>query len=298
MLLSRFTLSLLALTTFPLPLFAQTPPETPAAPAPVAPAPVAPAPVAPAPVAPAPVAPAPVAPAPVAPENMVLIAGGEGWMGTDDADSSNENQRDNVPLNANDARPRHRVKVAPFFLDKTMVTCAQYKKFCDATGTPAPPDWNGGAVPTGKADFPVFRVNWYEASAFANWAGKRLPNESEWERAARGEEGRIYPWGNDWDPSKLVWDSGGPRAVGSKPEGASPQGVLDLAGNGFEWTSSWFDAYPGAPVKVPEFGQSLKVVRGGGWRGADFLPKGWYRGVNRPQSRIEWVGFRCAKDTK
>ncbi len=275
MTLSRFPLALLALTAFSVASQAQTP----GAAAPVAP-----------------VAVAPVAATPVAPEGMVFIPGGEFWMGTDDADGSDNNQRDNVPLSANDARPRHRVTVAPFFIDKTLVTCAQYKKFCDATQIPPPPDWNGGEIPSGRADLPVTRINWYEASAYANWAGKRLPTESEWERTARGTEGRIYPWGNDWDDSKAVWNSNGPQPVGSKPEGATPEGVLDMAGNGFEWTSSWFDAYPGAPVKVPEFGQSLKVLRGGGWRGNPFLAKGWYRGVNRPQSRIQWATFRCVKD--
>lgn len=228
---------------------------------------------------------------------MVLIAGGEGWIGTNDADSSDNNQRDNVPLNANDARPRHRAKVAAFFLDKTMVTCAQYKKFCDATQIPSPPDWNGGEIPTGRAETPVFHVNWYEASAYANWAGKRLPTEIEWERAARGDEERLYPWGNEWDQSKVVWDASEAQPVGSKPAGATPQGLLDMAGNGFEWTSSWFEAYPGAPVAVPEFGQILKVVRGAGWRGdGGRLAKNWYRGVNRPNSRLEWLGFRCAQD--
>ena len=291
MMFSRFTLSLLAITAFSAsaPLQAQTP-DAAAPNAPVLTAPVLTAPVLTAPV--------PVAPVPVAPDGMVFIAGGEFVMGTNNSDGSDNNQRDNVPLSSNDARPQHTATVAPFFIDKNFVTCAQYKKFCDETKFPPPPDWNDGEIPAGRADFPVTRVNWYEASAYANWAGKRLPTESEWERAARGTQGRNYPWGNDWNASKAVWDIGGLSAVGSKPEGATPEGVLDMAGNGFAWTSSWFDAYPGAPVKVPEFGRSLKVVRGGGWRGGTNLAMGWYRGVNRPQSRIEWVGFRCAKDAK
>ncbi len=272
MLLSRFTLSLLVLTAISPHIQAQTAPNLPGAVA--------------------------APPAPIPPENMAFIAGGDFWMGTNETDRTDDNQRDNIALHANDARPRHRAKTGPFFLDKTQVTCAQYKAFCDATKTPTPPDWTGGQIPPGRAAFPVMRVNWYEASAYANWAGKRLPTEGEWERAARGTEGRTYPWGNDWDQSKLVWDSEGPRAVGSKPQGASPEGVLDLSGNGFEWTSSWFEAYPGAPVKIPEFGRSLKVVRGGGWRGGESNASGWYRGVNRPQSRVEWIGFRCAKDAK
>jgi formylglycine-generating enzyme required for sulfatase activity len=131
--------------------------------------------------------------------------------------------------------PRHRASNAAFFLDKTEVTNAQYKKFCDATGYAPPPHWKAGNFPEGQGDFPVTRVNWYEATACANWMGKRLPTESEWERAAGGTEGRLYTWGNTWDASRLVWDTDGPRAVGSKPQGASPEGALDLNGNVLEW---------------------------------------------------------------
>ncbi len=232
-----------------------------------------------------------------APEGMALIPGGDGWMGTDETDGTDNNQRDNVPLHANDARPRHRVTVAPFYMDKTLVTCAQYKLFCDATKIPVPPDWNDGKIPLGRENCPVFHINWYEASAYANWAGKRLPTETEWERAARGDEDREYPWGAGFDESKIAWNLDKPLPVGSRPSGATPQGLLDMAGNGYEWTSSWFEAYPGAPVKVPEFGRSLKVARGGGWRGdGGRLTRNWQRGVNRPISRLEWLGFRCAKD--
>ncbi|HEX8465216.1 MAG TPA: SUMF1/EgtB/PvdO family nonheme iron enzyme [Abditibacterium sp.] len=233
---------------------------------------------------------------PVPPEGMVYVPAGEFFMGTNESDESDNNQRDNVPLKANDARPRHTARSGAFFIDKTEVTNAQYKKFCDAMGYPAPPMWNDGQFPAGEADFPVTRVNFYEASAYAAWAGKRLPTEIEWEHAARGDDGRNYPWGAYWDENRVVWDTNGPQKVGSIPDGASPYGALDMAGNVFEWTSSWFDAYPGAPVKVPEFGKTLKVVRGGGWTGGRQLAMTWYRGVNRPQSRIEWVGFRCAKD--
>ena len=231
-----------------------------------------------------------------APEGMVLVAAGEFWMGTDEADRSDNNQRDNVPLTANDARPRHRAKTGAFWIDKTEVTCAQYQKFCAATGIPTPPDWTGGNFPEGKADFPVTRVNWYEASAYARWAGKRLPTEAEWEHAARGEDGRQFPWGSNWDGNRAVAGNEGPLAVGSHPNGASPFGALDMAGNVFEWTSSWFDAYPKSPTTQPDFGTKFKVVRGGAWMGSQILAATWHRAVNRPQSRTEWIGFRCVKD--
>jgi formylglycine-generating enzyme required for sulfatase activity len=232
------------------------------------------------------------------PEGMALIPGGEFWMGNDATDGTDNNQRDNTPLNSNDARPRHRATVGAFYLDKTEVTCAQYKKYCDETGYPVPPDWKNGQYAPDKANVPVTRVNWYEAVAYAKWAGKRLPTESEWEKAARGPDGRNFPWGDGWDPQRAVNDSNGPIPVGSRPTGASPEGVMDLAGNVFEWTSSWFDAYPNSPTKQPDFGTKLKVVRGGAWISGQLLSQSWYRAVNRPQSRTEWIGFRCVKDVK
>ncbi|RYG75421.1 hypothetical protein EON80_00735 [bacterium] len=234
--------------------------------------------------------------APVPPENMALIPAGEFWMGTDRDDGTNDNQRDNTPLTANDARPRHKVTLSAFYIDKTEVTCEQYKKFCEATGYPTPPDWTNGEIPAGKAKVPVTRVSWFEADAYAKWMGKRLPTEGEWEKAAGGTEGRRYAWGNDWDPGRVVYGTGGPENVGSRPYGATPEGVLDLSGNVFEWTASWFDAYPNAPTKQPDFGTKLRVVRGGAWMGSPELFINWYRSVNRPQSRTEWIGFRCVKD--
>lgn len=227
---------------------------------------------------------------------MAYISGGEFWMGTDDSDRSDDNRGTNTPLNANDARPRHRVTVAPFFLDKTEVTNAEYKKYCDATGYPVPPSWLDGKFPAGQENFPVTRVNFYDATAFAAWEGKRLPTEAEWERAARGPNGRIFPWGNDWDGSRGAFGTGGPIAVGSRPTGDTPEGIHDMSGNVFEWTSTWFDGYPSSPTKQPDFGTKIKVVRGGGWFSDGNSASAWYRSVNRPQSRIEWVGIRCAKD--
>ena len=234
--------------------------------------------------------------APTPPDGMILVPEGEFQMGTNATDGTDDNQATNTPLSNNDARPQHTEKTNAFFLDKTEVTNAQYKQFCDATGYAPPPQWKSGQIPDGQASFPVVRVNWYEASAYAKWAGKRLPTEAEWEHAARGTDGRLFPWGNDWDDAKAV-KGDGPSPVGSKPSGASPYGALDMAGNVAEWTSSWFDAYPGNPVKQPDFGKkTLKVVRGGPWYGSTSLEETYYRMVGRPSSRNMWIGFRCAKD--
>jgi len=230
------------------------------------------------------------------PEGMVLIPAGDFLMGTDQTDGTDNNQANNTPLSNNDARPQHTATTKAFFLDKNDVTNAQYKAFCDETGITPPPQWKNGQFPEGQDNFPVTRVNWYEARAYATWAGKRLPTETEWEHAARGTDGRAYAWGGEWDDSKAAWN-GSPIAVGSKPAGASPYGALDMAGNVAQWTSSWFDAYAGSPVKQPDFGQkTLKVVRGGPGYGGNNQAQTFYREVCKPDSRNMWVGFRCAKD--
>ena len=230
------------------------------------------------------------------PDGMVLVPAGEFVMGTNEADSSEFNQRDNVPLNANDARPQHKATTGAFFIDVTEVTNAQYQKYCQATGAVMPPYWKEGQIPAGQNDFPVHRVNWYEASAYAKWAGKRLPTEAEWEKAARGTDGRKFPWGNTWDENKANVGSTAPRAVRQYPAGASPYGALDMIGNVAEWTTSWWQAYPNAPTEQPQFGTFYKVVRGGAWSSNAVQGQTWFRGVAGPRTRIEWIGFRCVQD--
>jgi len=228
------------------------------------------------------------------PEGMVLVPAGPFLMGHD---------ADEGLVSKGDATPSHQVTLAAFYIDKTEVTNEAYKQYCDATGYPVPPYWQGGTYPAGEAKFPVRFVNWWEAQAYAQWQGKRLPTEAEWEKAARGTDGRTYPWGNEWNSNLLVWGVPGPAEVGSHPDGASPYGVLDMAGNVWEWTSSWYQAYPGTSSTQTEFGTLYKVVRGGsfgGWPDREFDCATYHRTITRPQSRSEWVGFRCAKsvDTK
>ncbi|BCM91130.1 serine/threonine-protein kinase pkn1 [Abditibacteriota bacterium] len=235
---------------------------------------------------------------PTPPEGMILVPSGNFIMGTDETDNTDDNQGTNTPLTFNDARPRRTVNTKAFFLDKTEVTNAQYKKFCDATNYPPPPQWIDGKYPEGQDNFPVVRVSWYEARAFATWSGKRLPTEAEWEHAARGTDGRTYPWGEDWGGQYVVWESG-PVAVGSKPLGVSPYGALDMAGNASEWVNDWFDGYPNSPTRQPDFGnKKLKVVRGGAWYGSNVLAQSFHREVCRPEQRSLWIGFRCAKDAE
>lgn len=234
--------------------------------------------------------------APTPPEGMVYVPAGEFQMGTNNADGSDFNQRDNTPLNSNDARPQHQAQTGAFFIDVTEVTNAQYQKYCAATGAATPPHWTNGEIPEGQADFPVHHVNWYEASAYAKWSGKRLPTETEWEKAARGTDGRRFPWGNEFDGNKIVNGGDGPQVVGKRAGGASPYGALDMSGNVDEWTTSWFDGYPKSPTKQPDFGTTLKVVRGGAWFSGESLGQTWYRSVARPRTRIKMIGFRCVQD--
>jgi formylglycine-generating enzyme required for sulfatase activity len=218
------------------------------------------------------------------PEGMVLVPAGAFQMGTNRGEG----------LVGEDAQPQHAVTLPAFYIDKTEVTNAAYKKYCDTSGYPAPPNWDNGKIPDGEENFPVTHINWHEARAYAVWAGKRLPTEAEWEKAARGEDGRDYPWGSSWNPGNVVTNQDKPSAVGSHPGGASPYGALDMAGNVFEWTSDWYDAYPGSNFKSPFYGTFYKIVRGGGFDGNNSLSKTTYRCLMRPTSRIEWVGFRCA----
>ncbi len=197
--------------------------------------------------------------------------------------------------------PQHEVHVEEFYIDKYEITNAQYKEFIQATDHPLPRHREGGTYPEGKADHPVVYVSWEDADAYCKWAGKRLPTEIEWEKAARGAETRIWPWGDTFDVTKCnveSWEGSGSRPVGSYPDGVSPYGVYDMAGNVWEWTDSWYDAYPGSTHTNPEFGKKLRVLRGGSWYHYHSLGPRGARCASRdravPLSVSYVAGFRCA----
>lgn len=191
---------------------------------------------------------------------VVYIAAGEFIMGSDTGRS--------------DERPQHPVYLDAFEMDRYEVTNAQYLRFLRAAGRLPPRYWPGDEYPTGQADYPVVGVSWQDANDYCAWAGKRLPTEAEWEKACRGADARLYPWGNAWEPRRAnidisiqtlrgasqtasestVWDtawqlaqvtpqSGKPglEPVGSHVDGASPYGILDLAGNASEWVADWYN---------------------------------------------------------
>jgi formylglycine-generating enzyme required for sulfatase activity len=217
---------------------------------------------------------------------MVSVAGGDYTIGRDAGD----------PLE----QPSHTVAVGPFFIDRLEVTNAEYKKFVDATGHPAPVQWQGSVFPAGDDKLPVTGVTWQDASDYAEWAGKRLPTEVEWEAAARGNDARIYPWGNEWRPgiANIGSKPGKIEGVGKYPASASPSGALDMIGNVWEWTADEAVLYAGSRATITtEPSVTYRVIRGGAYDG-DRRHDASYRGYLDASKPYPKVGFRCVKDAK
>lgn len=233
------------------------------------------------------------APPPVA--SMVTVPGGPFVRG----DSEGEP----------DEKPQQRITVASFSIDRTEVTVAAYAACVAAKACPELPRRKTPDSP----NLPVTHVSWQEATAFCAWQGKRLPSETEWEKAARGTDGRRYPWGNDFSCQMGNFGNfsmdgrcaeegapGKPVAVGSYPSGASPYGALDLAGNVWEWTADAYrkDAYKQAVATAVHGSPSekLRVLRGGGCCSIFGLPRTSDRLGLPLDYRDADIGFRCAKD--
>ena len=224
--------------------------------------------------------------------SMVLVPTGEFRMGSFGGDP--------------DELPVHKVYLGAFFMDKYQVTVSQYMRFLEATPHDSPPEWTLMNKPTNQSR-PVANVDWVDADAYCKWAGKRLPTEAEWEKAARGTDGRVYPWGNEpptrfhANSGKEVWSNHSALSpVGTFEEGKSPYGIYDMAGNVWEWVSDWYDQeyYQTSPPQNPSGPRrgSHKVVRGGSWGSNGITDlRSSDREIHVPSFRGFGTGFRCAQ---
>jgi formylglycine-generating enzyme required for sulfatase activity len=246
---------------------------------------------------------------PAAPPGMVWIPGGPFTMGTDDTDT--EGRALEFGLTKpwfEDEHPAHTVNLPGFYLDRNEATNADFAAYVAATGARVPGTWKAATYPGGEANYPVASVNWYQANEYCNWVKKRLPTEAEWEKAARGTDGRLYPWGNTFALDKANLMSGSAQPVGLFAREPSPYGVNDLVGNVWEWTADWYLPYPGSTAASKDFGQQFKVVRGKSWtKGFGHQEKAETGQIIAHEARSGFrlyfdpvfgfndLGFRCAK---
>ncbi len=208
------------------------------------------------------------------PVGMMLVPEGEFIMGQDDG--------------APDERPARTIRLAAFYIDRYEVTNEAFAQvFPDHQYQP------------GQERMPVTGVSYMQAAEYAERVGKRLPTEAEWEKAARGTDGRVFPWGDTWDQEKantLENEDNVPKRVGSYRLGASPYGVLDMAGNVHEWVQDWYEAYPGNTDVTKDYGQVYRVLRGGSFTTSRYEARAARRHFDRMDSSRADYGFRCAQD--
>lgn len=218
---------------------------------------------------------------------MVLIPAGEFISGTNDEKT---------------ASPEQKVFLPAYYIDKYEVTMGEFLKFTVETQYESEGNWRALWAPE-KANYPVANITWNDAVAYAKWAGRRLPTEMEWEKAARGPDGLRYPWGSDWNSSNAnTFESGmrQPVDVGTYAGDVSPYGVHDLLGNVREWTSDYFKRYKNSRARHKDFGNRFRVIRGGdytiyGGRVNDTQFHLAFRSYYLPNAHFNF-GFRCAKD--
>ena len=241
---------------------------------------------------------------------LIYIPAGQAWIGSD---------LDSPHAEAHEF-PAHEVALPAFWMDKTEVSNAMYQRCVEARLQISPIP---GADPDGCrvhsedflpdqaityhynpafADYPVLNISWFAAKDYCYWAARRLPSEEEWERAARGSDRRIYPWGNSEPNPELANYAHSlsiarlPAKIGAHPHGVSPFGVLDMAGNVWEWTSSWFDAFEGSSFTSSNYGEVARVVKGGSYASWPQVIRSASRMGTEPDKWSMQTGFRCATD--
>jgi formylglycine-generating enzyme required for sulfatase activity len=208
----------------------------------------------------------------------------------------------------NEEAPRREVYVDAFYVDEYEVTVAQFARFLEDTGSVNLPDGSGLEFDEAHGMLPVVGVDWHDANDYCGWAGRRLPTDAEWEKAARGTDERVYPWGDEPPtPQRAVFGrpvdagayEGGLAPVGSHPDGRSPYGVHDLAGNASEWVADWYtESYDRGDVRNPKgpAAGTSKIIRGGGWYDPPGRLKASRRMFASPGTSGGDTGFRCARD--
>jgi len=230
---------------------------------------------------------------------MVYVPAGEFLMGStaDDIDALLAQYSNCKREWIADEQPQHTVFLDAFWIDRTEVTNAQYRECVEAGACEEPGCWDDSDL--NAPNQPVVCMCWADAQDYAAWVGGRLPKEAEWEKAARGTDGRIYPWGNsppDCDRANYEGCAGKPLPVGSHPDGASPYGVLDMAGNVREWVADWYDAdyYSQSPLRNPQGPESgsFRVLRGASFNYYQWVVRCAVRDGNYPLNEGWDVGFR------
>ena len=243
-------------------------------------------------------------------DTMISIPAGEFIMGTDHLKTDEQN------------RPQHTRYLANYRIDKYPITNAQYALFVAETDRRPPGNWSAGKFESSKLTHPVTMVTWFDARDYCAFLGKRIPTEAEWEKAARGIDGRRWPWGNRMDTEKLntYYNVGDTNEVIKYTNGVSPYGVFDMSGNVQEWVFDQFAPYKesDAPeemfiAKIPVLPESkaeqrmsiasfqktdmrYKVMRGGSWKSDPFSTAVYHRNFQWPQKTTDFYGFRCAAD--
>ncbi len=241
---------------------------------------------------------------------MVMVPAGEFLMGSD-------KKTDRLAYRSE--IPQHRVYLDAFEIGKYEVTALEYLKFVLATNRSPQLDWryDGGNFQESMAHHPIMHVTWYDADAYCKWAGQRLPTEAEWEKAARGSDGRLFPWGQEYaGPTRANFGRTGLSGpVRDRPErlllyppiisvdkyenALSPYGLYQTIGNVAEWVADWYnpDYYKTAPDRNPQGPEAgtQKAFRGGGWMDSTTTMRVAMRNGTDPNTKINWLGFRCAR---